>query len=78
MDDIQDISNNIQAALSEFASGPMNEVRDLSKQVRDNFIEANSAANLEITGEDKLVKMSGQLVGLKKGYEKLNGTILLL
>ena len=47
MDDILDISRNMQTLLSEFVSGPMSEVTDLIKQVRDNFLEANSAANLE-------------------------------
>lgn len=57
MEDILDVSKNIQSALSEFASGPMSEVTDLTKQVRENFLDANSDANIEITGDDKLAKM---------------------
>lgn len=75
MEDILDVSKNIQSALSEFASGPMSEVKDLTKQVRDNFLEANSAANIEITGEDKLAKMVGQLTGIKTGYEAVDSTL---
>jgi hypothetical protein len=78
MEDIQDVSRNIQSALSEFASGPMSEVKDLTKQVRDNFLEANSAANIEITGEDKLAKMDGQLTGIKTGYEAIDNTLISL
>lgn len=75
MEDIIDISKNIQSELSNFASGPMSEIADLTKQVRDNFMEANSAANLEITGEDKLAKMDGQLTGIQTGYQVTNDTI---
>lgn len=78
MEDIQDVSKNIQTALSEFASAPMSEVKDLTKQVRDNFLEANAAANIEITGEDKLAKMSGQLTGIKTGYEAVDNTLISL
>lgn len=75
MEDILDISKNIQGALSEFASGPMSEVTDLTKQVRDNFLDVNSVANIEITAEDKLAKMDGQLGGIKAGYEAVDSTL---
>ena len=61
--------------MTELASGPMSEVTDLTKQVRENFLEANSAANIEITGEDKLAKMSGKLSAIKLGYEAISETL---
>jgi hypothetical protein len=75
VEDLIDITKNIQGAMSELASGPMSEVTDLTKQVRENFIEANSAANIEITGEDKLAKMSGKLSAIKLGYETISETL---
>ena len=53
----KDFNKNIQNSLSEFASRPMSEVTDLTNQLRDYFLDANSDANIEITGDEKIAKM---------------------
>jgi len=68
--DVTSITSQIQGSLAASLLPDLESVANLTKQVSQNLVDANSAANLDITGIDNIKEMQNSLVGSQAALEQ--------